>query len=724
VLVPLLVLTVIEITLRLAGYGYPTSLFKRIRIGDTEALVENDKFGLRFFPPELSRSPPPVVMEAKKPPGTYRIFILGESAALGDPRPAYGAGRYLQALLQARCPGTRFEVVCVAMTAINSHVLVPIARECARHEGDCWIVYMGNNEMIGPFGAATVFGPQTPPLSYIRLTLALQRTRLGQLLVSAGRRWRHQGSEAARWAGMEMFLKNQVAPGEPRKEAVYGNFETNLRDILQIGLGAGVRVVLSTVAVNLKDCPPFGSADPGQTPDRAAWDKLCADGATAASGGDWTQAAGRYQQAAKQAPESAQTQFRWAEALLHLGDSAGARQHFEQARDLDTLPFRTDSRLNQTMSEVARQFSSRAGFAWFDAVSLFSQVSPVGIPGAESFYEHVHFNFDGNYRLGRAWAEQVFGLLPAAMRSQAAGEWATQEVCEQRLGLSDWNRASVLEDLIRRLGQAPFTSQLNHAATLERFQGQLRELRQHMDKAAAAKARTEYQAAINLAPKDHRLRENFAEFLEETGDLKEAAAQWEQVCKLIPQHHLGYFEAGRLLARLGRADDAQARLQQAVALRPELSEGWLELGKLHASQNRLELALTEYERARALLPQDPRVHYHIGLALSKLGRRLPAIQALKEAVRLRPGYWDARYALGEELAFDDRTAEARAQFEEVIRLKPDHVMAHLNLGVAMGKQGQWPEALKELEEAARLDPQNKLAAEYVAKLRAQLEPKQ
>src|SRR5689334_4057398 len=110
VLLPLLLLAVAEIGLRLAGYGYTTSFFRPLRIGMTDFLVENDKFGLRFFPPEIARSPPPVVMEANKPAGVYRIYILGESAALGDPRPAYGVARYLQVLLRERYPETRFEV--------------------------------------------------------------------------------------------------------------------------------------------------------------------------------------------------------------------------------------------------------------------------------------------------------------------------------------------------------------------------------------------------------------------------------------------------------------------------------------------------------------------------------------------------------------------------------------------------------------------------------------
>ena len=38
-------------------------------------------------------------------------------------------------------------------------------------------------------------------------------------------------------------------------------------------------------------------------------------------------------------------------------------------------------------------------------------------PGDETFYEHVHFNFDGNYRLGKMWAEQIGQQLAARRKS-------------------------------------------------------------------------------------------------------------------------------------------------------------------------------------------------------------------------------------------------------------------------------------------------------------------
>ena len=57
VLLPLLVLGMLEIGLRVAGFGYRTTFFRPYRIKGEDFLVENEKFGLRFFPPQLVRSP-------------------------------------------------------------------------------------------------------------------------------------------------------------------------------------------------------------------------------------------------------------------------------------------------------------------------------------------------------------------------------------------------------------------------------------------------------------------------------------------------------------------------------------------------------------------------------------------------------------------------------------------------------------------------------------------
>ena len=257
-LVPLFLLGVLELGLRVAGYGYSPRLFLPRTIGGEEVLIPNEKFARRFFPPALARAPlSSAMMAARKPVKTYRIFLMGESAAYGDPDSSFGVGRYLEALQDERYPGTDFEVVCVAITAINSHVILPIARECAGNDGDMWVVYMGNNEMIGPYGAGTVFGEKAPGLGFVRSTLALKTTRLGQLMDQLVTSLRGGSSAPESWAGIDMFSKNPLRHDDPNRLKAYENFKANLDDILSVGKKAGVPVILSTVASNLRDCSPF-----------------------------------------------------------------------------------------------------------------------------------------------------------------------------------------------------------------------------------------------------------------------------------------------------------------------------------------------------------------------------------------------------------------------------------------------------------------------------------
>src|ERR1700722_7488348 len=159
-IIPSIALLLIELTLRLAGIGYPSGFFLRSTNHGQKTFVQNNQFGWRFFGKRRSRTPCSISIPAGKPANTTRVFVFGESAAFGDPQPAFGLPRMLEAMLSLRYPDRKFEVVNVAMTAINSHVILPIARDCARADGDIWVIYMGNNEFVGAFGASTVFGTQ------------------------------------------------------------------------------------------------------------------------------------------------------------------------------------------------------------------------------------------------------------------------------------------------------------------------------------------------------------------------------------------------------------------------------------------------------------------------------------------------------------------------------------------------------------------------------------
>src|ERR1700739_1065280 len=143
IVAPVLLLALTEGALRVFHVGYSTSLMEPCTIHGRPSSCYNLFFSAPFFPPGMIKTPQFFSIPMEKPQGTYRIIVLGESAAMGDPDPAYGFSRYLEVMLREAFPGMKFEVVNAGMVAINSHVLLSMARQFADYKPDLFIVYAG-----------------------------------------------------------------------------------------------------------------------------------------------------------------------------------------------------------------------------------------------------------------------------------------------------------------------------------------------------------------------------------------------------------------------------------------------------------------------------------------------------------------------------------------------------------------------------------------------------
>ncbi|MGA9451484.1 MAG: tetratricopeptide repeat protein [Verrucomicrobiia bacterium] len=717
--VPLVLLGGLEVALRLAGYGYPTGFFKKIHRDGKDYFINNENFTFRFFPPQLARWPDPFLIPAVKSPDTIRIFVFGESAAMGDLQPAYGASRYLEVMLRERFPGKKFEVVNFGITAINSHVILPIAREAARHDGDFWVVYMGNNEMVGPFGTATVFGAQALPRRVVQLNLELQRTRLGQLLVAALRQ-SGGNSKNTSWGGMEMFLGNRVAPDDRRKETVYRNFEANLRDIVRAGVGSGAKVILSTVSVNLKDSPPFASLANGNLPaaDRAQFDQDFAAGKSLQSQSNFPAAAEKFMQAVKLDPQFAEAHFRLAQCELAMTNST-AREQFQIACDDDALPFRADSRINAIIRQVAQRYAGER-LALCDAERELAAASPAGIAGEDIFYEHVHFNFDGNYRLGKLWAEQIAQSLAAAGVRSAGTNWLSPEACDHALGLTIWNRQFGLLAKIQRLGDPPLSTQFNNPERTRKLQDEELQLRRlEAQPGAAQRAREDLIAALARAPSDKYLYEGLANFCEANHDWQGALAAYRRMTEVMPADFYACLQLGRLLGEQGQPAQGEPFLEEAAHLRPSLPSGWLELGSVLLAQQKYAAALDCLKRAMRLRPQDPSYVCSAGRMLAKLNRHAEAMADFRRSIQLDPGYWQAHFELADELADANRLDEAAHEYNEVLKINPRHVPSHIKLGLLFVRFNRLDDAIACFQNALKIEPDNQIAQEYLASVLAQ-----
>jgi tetratricopeptide (TPR) repeat protein len=739
--VPVVFFGAAEILLRLVGFGYPTGFLLPLQREGEKVFIQNDCFGWRFFGAAMSRIPEPICIPQAKGSNTVRIIVFGESAAQGDPQPRFGLSRMLQAMLELRYPGTHFEVVNAGMVAIDSNVILPIARDCAKADADIWVVYMGNNEVVGPFGAGTVFGQQTPPLALIHANLALKATRIGQLMDALAGKIHKPPIEKSQWGGMEMFLNQQVPADDPRMNAVYDHFERNLSDIISVGKRHGAGIVVSTMAVNLRDCAPFASAHrPGLSDtDKEKWESLYQQGVAAQTTGNLQGAADAFRGAAQIDDRFAELHFRQGYCALAIGETADAQKQFTAARDLDTLRFRCDSRLNDLIRNIVSDDNDpRVVLA--DSEHFFAEHSPNGLPGDDLFYEHVHMTFDGNYLLALSIAPKLEGLLPEKIAAQAPASqpWPSEADCARRLAWSDWDKQEALADIFSRLDKPPFTGQLSHGDQINYLKTSLDQLIAATQPAGIKAAENLYESALVMAPDDPYLHRQLAALQQISGDLPGAATNAQRAVELLPGSPDDWSQLGAILAEqqkyedaaddfrhafqlnpqdvwsmqnlaqslkhLGRRDEAIHEYRQALAVNPRFGLAWLGLGQIYDEMGRSSDAQDCYHEALLnRIDHNPELKL-LAAFCEKQGWYEAAATNYDDAIKLNPSdavlYIDA----GRNFAAAGRHADAEQRYAEAVRLSPDSMQAHFFYGLELGRDGNASGAAAQFREAVRIMP--------------------
>lgn len=704
---PSVLLIGLEGALRFLAIGYRTEFLLPYEQHDQKVWIQNDRFGWRFFGRNHSRSPWAFSIDQKKPDNTIRVFVFGESAAFGDPDPAFGLPRVLDAMLSLRFPDTEFEVVNVSMTAINSHGVRDIARSCAKVESDIWVVYMGNNEVIGPFGSGTVFGPQVPPLNLIRASLALKSSRIGQAIEAVSERLVTVPTSKSEWGGMKMFLDQQVRLDDSRMERVYDHYEANLADIIQLGKTAGNGIVVCNVVSNLKDCAPFSSMnDPNLAEEeRKRWLTLYEQGVALQSMGRYRAAQTEYDRAARIDSSMAALQFRRAQCALEGGDEATALQLFSLARDLDTLRFRADSRMAEIVRQVVSHFGNdQVRFA--DVETAFINQSPDRIPGHHYLYEHVHLNWDGNWLLAKTIADQLLGLLPerVARGPGRLENWPSAESCAKRLAWTDRSRRHGFSEILSRMADAPYTGQIN-------YQEQLSYLKEMIEKGAGMRLTSELDLAIKIteealsdAPTDPTLLAQLAEFRLEAGDLAGARSAAQRVVDLLPHAAAAWDRISGILARTGKMSEALEALEVALKLEPE--NVWMRhnLALGHRSQGRNDLAQQEWGRVISIKPRFGIAYLGLGQLLESQGKEQAAAEQYRLALANRILRSRELTILGRFCMKKGWLSAAVTNFQDAIKRDPYQSNLHLDLAQALDASGDRTQALFHYEVGARMDP--------------------
>ena len=711
------VVGLLEGGLRIAGYGHETGFL--IRAG--EFYQSNPAFARRFFPGDVGRPPLPIHVAAEKPSDSVRILVLGGSAAQGYPDPGFSFDRYLEVILREKLPGVRFEVISAAMTAANSHMMVQVARDCAVLRPDILIVYMGNNEVVGPFGAGGVFGSSSNSRWAIRTSLWLRQFRVGQWLASLGR---SRGAPDD-WSGMRMFLDHQVPAGDERLTATYEHFRRNLAEICQTGRDIGADVIVCTVPVNLRHCAPFASDTDlcGLDEEEAnAWEDLYQRGVQEQADGDLVKAVESFESALAIHERRADHHFRLGQCYLVRGEPARATAHFRKARELDTLRFRADATINETIRRVVRE--AGASVELVDAEQAFARADgvPAECPGEELFFDHVHPNYRGNYLLAR----NVYVAIND--RKADTGDPPTSEQCDRLLGLTHEVRVRNAKRLWDLMADAPFTNQLNYRKVRRRMLARREGL--WAKRVLPSEAIAIYTEALAAAPADARLRVGAADAWGRAavtaGDRRlfaEAAEHLARAKELLPNDPEPWLIETKMHLSRGDTPTAREALNSYLELKGHSLSAYRDaVGVLETYR-----AVREAERfaheAVERMPEDMGAATLLARTVKdgRAGRQ--AMQSLAEALERQPDYAEGWCVLGlcqlsRSAGFtgDSGSREATKSFERAIELDPRVVPAYEGLAGIYFRHGRLDKAKAYLAKAVDLAPDNLAATVKYAEL--------
>ncbi len=718
---PLVFLLLVELALSLLGYGRSRHFFVPWSVGGTTVYLSNPHFCEHFVPPELSRAPEPSVLTPKGP-STVRIFVLGSSAANGDPEPAYGFCRQLELLLNEHAQGKSFEVVNAAVTSMNSFVARRIAQDCAKHQPDLFIVYMGNNEVVGPYGPPTLPLGLYKSRAFINAKISLEKDlRLGQLVRNASLNLRRAGQVPKQWAGMESFLQTKVPLDDARLPYCYRHFQANLRDIVTAAGRSGAKTLLCTVPTSVAACAPFASQHKqGLTSSqKTEWDRLFEAGRVRESQGDIQGALAEYEKAQAMDDAYADLAFCMGKCLLALNKVEEAKSRLSRARDLDALRFRADSTINRIIREEAQALAGQ-GAGLLDLQASLEQYNRGRPLGDSLLVDHVHLNVRGNFQIAWAAMQAIRETMPQAqlkLPDRSEEDWY-KRLCERMLyDGSEQYRLALL--MYSRKIRPPFFGQIDHDVELSALKATIVRLRGETKSSTGVEG--PYVEALKKSPLDARLIRRYCDFLLQNRRLPEAVS----LCRKYLDSRAHDMDVRTALAGAyaasGARDQAMEILTARTTLFPYTRAEALELiGGLYVGQGQYAEALKVYQELHQMAPRDVRALVNLASASSHTGDPAAARQALERALKLDPNAAPALIDMGNYYVKQGQPGEAQAWFQRAVRADPYNHIPPFSLGLQELRLGQTSDGMKHVGESIRLKPDLVQGYQVLATAYAQL----
>jgi tetratricopeptide (TPR) repeat protein len=376
ILIPIVVIVLLELSLRLFNYGKDIPQWVDAQRGK---YIINPEVAYRYFN-QVKNIPTTIedVFDQQKKPNAFRVFVLGESSAAGFPYMPMGSfSRYIRKRLELNYPNNTIEVVNISLSAINTYTLLDLLPEVLTQKPDLILIYTGHNEYYGALGVGSMESLGTSR-TFVKLILHLNKYKTVQLirnvLSSVLSAFKNESVNDEPGTLMSRMAQDQYIDFNSDKYNLgLEQFEDNMRDILQMTQAHNVPVIIGELVSNLKDQKPFISIPTENYP------------------------------TANQVFIEANKQYE--NGFYNQADSL-----YRLAKDLDGLRFRASEKVNQIIKKLSKDFNIK----YVKTDSVFCAESPNGIVGDNLMTDHLHPNMEGYLLMGEAYYEAMIekNILP------------------------------------------------------------------------------------------------------------------------------------------------------------------------------------------------------------------------------------------------------------------------------------------------------------------------
>lgn len=329
-----------------------------------------------------------------------------------------------------------------------------------------------------------------------------------------------------------------------------------------------------------------------------------------------------------------------AEALLLLGDAAGAEQQFRNAMTLE--------------------------------------------PDNERFQTAIALT-----HLASGQPERAFVDLERLTKSSRSN-YADLTLISARIKRQEFDLALAAIDSLDKRPETDRAMALNLRGRVQTLRGDL------------AAARTAFEQALVASPGDFAAVSNLAAVEVREGKPEAAIRRFEAAIAADPRNTMAYVGKAEVMIRnKGTLEQVQPVLEAAIKAGPAEADPRLQLIEFALAQRRFREALPIAQTAAAALPNRPAVLDALGRAQAQTGDRLQALSTFQRAANLDPASSIPHLRMADLYKADGKVGAAIAALKRAVELDPRRVEARAGLVDMLMTNRQTDEALRVAREMQR-----------------------